>query len=220
MPAMDRRGLAPDRVTDAPLRSNTPVPLAGAPPLAVLGLMTSPAVAPIAVMLALMLTLLEAVSVSVVLALHETAPFTFTSPGPAESPSVPLVWSTTLVPAFNAALTSVLRTMLPPAFEVQVPVGDCVAVVAALLTVRLYGSRSQVPAAPSGAEAFTAMPVMARSWPEVSILAPLPRPAPTALSRPLTLVAPSDQTTTVPPSPARVASALSVAPGATSIASA
>src|SRR6202051_1179372 len=127
---MDRLGVAPDRVTDAPLkplRLKTPVPLAGAPPLAVLGLMKSPAVSPVAVMLALMLTLFEAVSVRVVLAVHETAPFTFTSPGPAKSPGVPLVWSTTLVPAFNAALRSVLRTMLPPAVEVQVPAGAWVA---------------------------------------------------------------------------------------------
>src|ERR1700722_4517239 len=133
MPAMDRLGFAPDRVTDAPLkplRLKTPVPLAGAPPLAVLGLMTSPAVLPVAVMLALMLTLFEAVSVSVGVAVHESAPFTFPSPAPAKSLGVPLVWSTTLVPAFNAALTSVLRTMLPPAFEVQVPAGDWAAVVA------------------------------------------------------------------------------------------
>src|ERR1700730_10083431 len=124
---MDRPGLAPDRATDAPLkplRLKTPVPLAGAPPLAVLGLIKRPTVPPVAVILALMLTLFEAVSVRVVLAAHDTAPFTFTSPGPAKSPGVPLVWRTTLVPAFNAALTSVLRTMLPPAFEVQVPVGD------------------------------------------------------------------------------------------------
>src|SRR6202051_2108420 len=164
---MDRLGVAPDRVTDPllkPLRLNTPVPLAGAPPLAVLGLMTSPAVSPVAVMLALMLTLFEAVSVRVVLAVHETAPFTFTSPGPAKSPGVPLVWSTTLGPAFRTALRSVLRTTLAPAREAQVRVGAWVAVVAAPLTVRLYGSRSQVPAVPSGAEAFTVMPGMARSW--------------------------------------------------------
>src|ERR1700681_2328735 len=161
---MDRPGLAPDRVTDAPLkplRLKTPVPLAGAPPLAVLGLMKSPAVAPVAVILALMLTLFEAVSVRVVLAVHDTAPFTFTSPGPAKSPGVPLVWSTTLVPAFKTALRSVFRTTLPLAPEVQVPVGDWVAVVAAPLTVKLYGSRSQVPAVPSGAEAFTVMTGMA-----------------------------------------------------------
>src|SRR6202051_1807926 len=124
---MDRLGVAPDRVTDPllkPLRLNTPVPLAGAPPLAVLGLMTSPAVAPVAVMLALMLTLFEAVSVRVVLAVHESAPFTFTSPGPAKSLAEPLVWSTTLVPAFKTALRSVFRTTLPLAPEVQVPVGD------------------------------------------------------------------------------------------------
>src|ERR1700730_13825004 len=107
---MDRLGLAPDRVMGTLLRLNTPVPLAGTVPFAVLGLMTSPAVAPVAVMLALMLMLFAAVSVSVVLVLHVTAAFTFTSPAPAP-PGVPLVWSTTLVPAFNTALTSVLRTM-------------------------------------------------------------------------------------------------------------
>src|ERR1700676_783963 len=118
---MDRLGLAPDKVIDVLLRLNTPVPLAGTAPFAVLGLMIRPAPPPVAVMLALMLTLFEAVSVSVVLAFHPIAAFTFTSPAP--GPTVPLVCSKTLVPAFNAASTSVLRTMLPPEFEVQVPLG-------------------------------------------------------------------------------------------------
>src|ERR1700680_2312971 len=106
---MERLGFAPDKVTDALLRLNTPEPLAGTAPIALLGLMTSPAVPPVAVMLALILTLFEAVSVSVVLALHVTAAFTVTSPDPMP-PRVPLVWSKTLVPAFNTALISVFRT--------------------------------------------------------------------------------------------------------------
>src|SRR3984957_4285630 len=106
MPAMDRLGFAPDRVTDAPFRLNIPVPLAGTAPFAVLGLITSPAVLPVAVMLALILTLFDAVSVSEALAFHEIAAFTFTSPSP--GPAVLLVCSTTLVPAFNTVSTSVL----------------------------------------------------------------------------------------------------------------
>src|SRR6202043_2455230 len=122
MPAMDRLGPAPVKVTEALLRVNKPVPVAGPAPFAVLGLMNSPAAPPVAVMLALILTLFEAVSVRVVLALHAIAAFTFTSPNPA--PTVLLVCSRTLVPVFNAVSTSVLRTMLPPELEVQVPVGD------------------------------------------------------------------------------------------------
>src|ERR1700722_3421083 len=101
---MDRLGFAPGKLTVAPLRLNMPVPLADTPPLAVFGLMTKPAELPVAVMLALMLTLFEAVSVRVVSALHEIAAFTFTSPDPAAA--MPLVWSRTLVPPFKAALTS------------------------------------------------------------------------------------------------------------------
>src|ERR1700736_3773702 len=112
---MDRPGFAPDKVIDALLRLNTPEPLAGTTPFAALGLMTSAAVPPVAVMLALMLTLFEAVSVSVVFAFHAIGAFTFKLPAPA--PAVLLVWSTTLVPAFNAVSTSVLSTRLPPAFE-------------------------------------------------------------------------------------------------------
>src|ERR1700682_391269 len=123
MPAMDRLGLAPKRVMDALLRLNTPVPLGGTPPIAVLGLMTSPAVLPIAVMLELMLMLFEAVSVRMVLALHEIGAFTFRLPACAP-PGVPLVWSTTLVPAFKTALMSVFRTTLPLAPDVQVPAGN------------------------------------------------------------------------------------------------
>src|ERR1700682_1513913 len=111
MPARDRLGFAPSKVMDALLRLNTPVPLAGTPPPAVLGLMIRAAVLPVAVMLALMLTLFEAVSVRMVLVPHEIAAFTFRSPTSAP-PGVPLVWSTTLVPAFKTALMSVFRTDL------------------------------------------------------------------------------------------------------------
>ncbi len=87
---MDRLGFAPERVIDALFRLNTPVPLAGTAPMVELGLMTSPAVSPVAVMLALTLTLFEAVSVSVVLAPHDIGAFTLTSPASAP-PRVPLV---------------------------------------------------------------------------------------------------------------------------------
>src|ERR1700736_302892 len=123
MPPMDRVGFAPDKVTDALLRLNTPKPLAGTTPIAALGLMTSPAVLPVPVMLALTLMLFEAVSISEVFALHAIGALTFKLPAPA--PAVLLVCSTTLVPAFNAVPTSVLSTMLPPEFEVQVPAGGC-----------------------------------------------------------------------------------------------
>src|SRR6202140_1275254 len=209
MPPIDRLGFAPDKVTDALLRLNTPEPLAGTTPIAALGLMTSPAVPPAPVMLALILMLFEAVSVSVVLAFHAIGALTFKLPSPA--PAVLLVCSKTLVPAFNAVSTSVLSTMLPPEFEVHVPAGDCAAVVVALLTVKSVGSSSQVPAAPCGAEAFIAMPATSSLWPDVSIVPPFPKPAPLAPSRPLTAVTPSDHTTIVPPFPFCVASALRVA---------
>src|ERR1700737_2746663 len=86
MPAMDRPGLVPDRVTDALLTLKTPVPLPASAPFAVLGLMINPAALPVAVMLAWTLTLFEAVSVSVVLALHVTGSYTFTLPDPTAPP--------------------------------------------------------------------------------------------------------------------------------------
>ena len=107
-----------------------------------------------------------------------------------------------LVPALSAALISALTTRLPPAPEVQVPVGLCVALVAAPLTVKLYGSSSQLPAAPFGAEALMVIPVTSSTWPEVSTLPPLPpsRP-PLASSLPQTTVVPSDHAVIVPPLP-------------------
>ncbi len=65
------------------------------------------------------------------------AELTVMSPLPCPSPSVPLVCSTTLVPALSTVSMSVLRTTLPPLLEVQVPVGDWVAVVELEETVRL-----------------------------------------------------------------------------------
>ena len=85
--------------------------LAGSPPFAVPGLMTSPAVLPLAVMLALTLTLFEAVSVNVVFALHATASFTFTLPDPAAPPPL-LSRITGVVPRFAE---SVAPVMSPPA---------------------------------------------------------------------------------------------------------
>src|SRR6202163_2312026 len=165
VPPMERLGFAPDKVTDALLRLNTPEPLAGTTPIAALGLMTSPAVPPVAMMLALILMLFEAVSVSEVFALHAIGALTFKLPSPALA--VLLVCSTTLVPAFNAVSTSVLSTMLPPEFEVHVPDGNCAAVVVALLTVKSVGSSSQVPAAPCGAGGFIAVPGTSSLWREV-----------------------------------------------------
>src|ERR1700733_7976531 len=89
VPAMDSVGAVPGRLIDAPLLSlNIPIPLGSSEPLAVLGLITIPAVLPLAVMLAFTLTLFDAVIVKVVLALHEIASFTFTLPPPV---SVPLL---------------------------------------------------------------------------------------------------------------------------------
>ena len=84
---MARLGAAPDSVTDAPLpRLKTPTPLAASMPFVVFGLMTTPALSPVAVILALMLTLFDAVMVSVVLAPQVTASLIFTLPAPAEPP--------------------------------------------------------------------------------------------------------------------------------------
>jgi len=87
------------------------VALAGSPPFAVPGLMTSPAVAPLAVMLALMLTLFEAVSVKVVFALHATASFTLTLPDPAVPP--PLLCR--IIEVVPRLLESVAPVRSPPA---------------------------------------------------------------------------------------------------------
>src|ERR1700722_2883792 len=86
---MDRLGVAPGRLMAAPLlRLKVPVPLGVSPPLAAFGLMTRPAVLPVAVRLALMLTLFEAVSVNVVLALQVTGSLMFTLPLPAVAPAL------------------------------------------------------------------------------------------------------------------------------------
>src|ERR1700689_5134640 len=78
---MDRLGFVPERVMEFPrFKLKAPEPLAAWLPLAVLGLITRPAVLPVAVMLALTLTLFEAVKVSVVLALHATVSFTLMLP--------------------------------------------------------------------------------------------------------------------------------------------
>src|ERR1700730_5340954 len=114
MPAIERLGVAPNSGMDALFRLNIPVPLAGTPATTALGLMISPAVLPVAVILALMLTLFEAMSVRMELEIHEIGAFTFRLPACAP-PGVPLVWSTTLVPAFKTVLMSVFRTTLPPA---------------------------------------------------------------------------------------------------------
>src|ERR1700683_5240966 len=82
---MDRPGFVPERVMEIPMaRLKTPDPLAASlpwlPVLAVLGLITRPAVFPVALMFALTLTLFAAVKVSVVLAVHETVSLTLTLP--------------------------------------------------------------------------------------------------------------------------------------------
>src|SRR5580700_5715787 len=86
---MDNDSLLPDRVMEALLpRIRLPVPLAVCEPFAVFGLMTRAAPAPVAVMALLMLTLSEAVSVSVVFALHDTLSSTLTLPVPALAPAL------------------------------------------------------------------------------------------------------------------------------------
>ncbi len=91
-------------------RLNCPVPLAVSPPLAVLGLSAIPAFAPLAVMLALTLTLFEAVKVKFVLAPQVTASFTLTLPEPALLPL--LLWICTLL--LPRAVPRVAPVMSPP----------------------------------------------------------------------------------------------------------
>ncbi len=68
---------------------------------------------------------------------------------------------------------------------------------------------------PSGADASTALPVTSSTWPEVSIIPPLPPSDPPLASRvPATCVVPSDHTAIVPPSPCLDALERSVAPEA------
>ena len=99
---------------DAPApRLNLPTPVAPSvvvKALAVLGLRTSPAVLPDAVMLALIFILFEAVSVRVVLALHATTSFTLTSPDPVELPRL-LINSTLVLPRLP---DNVAPVMSPP----------------------------------------------------------------------------------------------------------
>ena len=91
-------------------RVYTPAPLAASPKFAVFGAITSPAVSPVALIFALMLTLFDAISVSEVLVVHVTGSLTFTLPEPAAAPKL-LSISMLLFP--NKADSS-LPVMSPP----------------------------------------------------------------------------------------------------------
>ena len=90
------------------------------------------------------------------------------------------------------------------------------ATAAAESIVKSYGSSSHNPDRPYGADVSTRAPVKSSVWPEVSTKPPLPPSAPpVAMMVPLKVVAPSDHTTTLPPSPAPVADALIVVAAST-----
>src|ERR1017187_5579522 len=145
-----------------------PVPLAVSGPFAVLALSARPELAPVAVMLALlMLTLFEAVSISVVFAFHETTSFTFTLPLPTAPPL--LLCNVTLV--------------VPRLVEKSVPVVPP----PLAATVKSLGSISQVPALPLEARVLTrAVSAILTFAPDVSIKPPSPDWLP-----PLALMPPS-----------------------------
>ena len=140
---------------------------------------------------------------------HEIAVSTVMSPLPV--PPVLAVMMVTLLPAVSAdtmsatftlavlALGSGVKTLplrLPP-------------LVAAPVMVTSAGSSSHRPAAPWGAEALTLIPATSSQWPEVSIRPPLPPCAPPrALMRPWARVVSLAHSTTVPPRPVLMASAL------------
>src|SRR5450830_1364476 len=95
------------------LNRNWPLPLAASPPLPVLGLMIRPALLPLAVMSACTVTLLEAVKVSVVLALQLTLSLINRLPLPLEPVVVPLLLSSTTLVVFRLA-DKVLPLISPP----------------------------------------------------------------------------------------------------------
>src|ERR1700683_4163207 len=123
---MESAALAPDRLTEAPAPMfKVPVPLGVSAPLAVLGLMNNDAVLPVALMLALILTLFEAVSVSAVLALQETVSLTLTLPLPALAPA--------LLCSVMEVVPSSLESVAP---VISPPLGA---------TLKSFGSMSQLP---------------------------------------------------------------------------
>src|SRR5882724_6127624 len=155
-PAMERLGAEPGKLMEAPLLSwNVPVPLAISAPFAVLGLMMSPAVLPVAVTVALTLTLFEAVSVNVVLALQDTLSFTFTSPLPAAAP------------ALLCRITAVVARLFESAAPVMSP--------PLAATVKSCGSTSQLPYSPALDDVLTlALSATSTCAAEVSMAPPRP----------------------------------------------
>ena len=140
---MLRLGAAPVSLMYLPnSKLNTPLPLAvWVTPkyvLAVFGLITKPALLPVAIMLALMLTLFDAVNVSVVLADQLMDVLIFTSPKPLVAPAA-LCNSTLLVPKL---FCNVVPVMSPPLSA----------------TVKSTGSTNHLPVLPLGAS------VVIRVW--------------------------------------------------------
>ena len=124
----------------------------------------------------------------------------------------------TLAPALHVRVWSAVNVTLVPEFnnraispEVTVAPATPSPVVASLVTVIFVGSNSHSPALPAGAAADPLAPVVNRRCPEVSMAPPSP-PAmpPRAVIWPPTRVTEaslpvSDQSTTRPPSPRRIA---------------
>src|ERR1700685_4606502 len=118
---MERLALAPDRVIESPApKLKVPLPLAASEPVVVLGRMTRAAVAPLAVILELTLTLFAAVSVNVVFALHETVSLTLMllPPPPPVTGEVPVL--------LKMVKFVELRSLLSVAPEMSPPVGATV----------------------------------------------------------------------------------------------
>ena len=142
------------------------------PRFAVFGLMTSPALLPVAAMLALILTLLEAVSVRTVFALQTTASFTLILPDPAVFP-VLLSRSTGVVPS---SLESAAPVISPP--------------LAAM--VKSCGSMSQFPYSPVAAKVVILASVATSTCAaDVSMKPPLPPCGAEASSVPPTSTVPA-----------------------------
>mmetsp|Transcript_5967 Transcript_5967/g.23701 ORF Transcript_5967/g.23701 Transcript_5967/m.23701 type:complete len:392 (+) Transcript_5967:101-1276(+) len=140
------------------------------------------------------------------------APLTLMSPWPRLLPPL-LVSTTTLEPLVSAAASEAVLRKAPSSVVPKLPV---MLVLLPVPMVRSFGSSSQVPPLPPWALPLTSTrPVRTFSvcLPEVSTTPPLPPSAPPrALMRPLKSVRSLAHTTTLPPSPWRVALASMLAP--------
>ena len=138
---------------------------------------------------------------------------------PASVP-MPVVLTTTLVPALSKLLMAVLAIVELLPLAVQVPLLSLLFTLAEVIST-FQGSNNQVPAWPAVALASPCTPVVLSWCPEVSMRPPSPPKAPPRASNwPCTCVLPFglrvlDQTTTVPPLPLFSAEAFNTAPGFT-----